>query len=382
VAPSALCNVLPHIETISNARDAGVAVFFLMSVLVMAALPFAVKRLADPLHQGTCFVVGAVLLILNFANALDSGEVIQAYLTGSAREKLTRADGLRTEITRLETAQKMIAAHVVTSDETVTTKAADLRSAETSRDAECRRGRGPNCLSLGKQATDAKVALDKATRDRDLTREESSTKDAIAKTRQALADLGPLPKDVDPTAAKLIRIMAVVSPVTPYANETVSEWRKIGFALGVELLAFSGPMIILALFGVSLARKDTLPVVTQTVTHPSPVTHETPKDTPAPKKTPPKTPPKRTPKTDTETGDVGDWLKERTVKTPGEKLQCAKAHESYIGWCKGKKVGHLNLTLFGNAMRDTHKIDRIEENGRRHYRGIALKHADLKVVVG
>jgi len=265
-------------------------------------MPFAVKRLAD-----TCYIVGVVLLALNFANTLDSGDVIQAYLTGAAREKLARADGLRTEIARLETTRERIAAHAITSDETAT-NAANV----------------PNCLSRERQATDAKTALDKATRDRDLTREEMKAKDDIARARKALADLGPLPKDIDPTAAKLIRIMALVSPVTPHANETVSEWRKIGFALGVELLAFSGPMIVLALFGVSMTRKDTLPVVSQPSRHVSLVSPETPKaiSPPAPKKAPAKTNGKRTPKTDTETGDVGEWLEARTFETPGQSLQC------------------------------------------------------------
>lgn len=71
---------------------------------------------------------------------------------------------------------------------------------------------------------------------------------------------------------------------------------------------------------------------------------------------------------------VRDWYDSRTTVRPGYDQPCGEAHDDYKAFAIERGEAPLNLTAFGNAMRDEIGVEKITTPSKRNfYRGIALK---------
>jgi hypothetical protein len=373
MSPAIVCNILPHMHDVVQdghlvPRAAGVAIFYLASVIAMAGMPFAKPRITALSDKAAALVLTVVLIGLNFANALDVGDHLVDALTSGPRTVLAKAAAINGDIDRLERQKAALTPHDSVSDESV--------------NGECKNGHGQKCRALMTA--------------RDLTKEQAGIEAKIGEKREEFARLGALPKHTDATAAGFVRIYGLFAPAPKNADETVSEWRPIVFAAGVELLGSRGPVLIFAAFGIVLvgARKEESRTV-EPVAPPAPQiplaalspaeVAKAVSEAPAPAKA--KKP--RTKKTASKTGDVKEWFEERTCAALGGSVQCGIAHADYVGWCRSRGLKPLSLNgRFGTTMKNL-KVNKEKRSGYVYYVGIVLterpalgERPALKVVSG
>ncbi len=247
VAPSAICNVLPHVQAITdasghvNSAATGAAAGQAMSVLTMAGMPFAVEKFKAVGLKFGCYLLAIVLLCNNFTKALDVADAVLNASTSEARTKIAKASALRSDITQYKLDKAAIPAHDIVTADSVSVARTPVSAAQAARDLACRWRANTNCQEKETALEAANAALAKIARERGLTERADVLDGKIAAAQKELTDLGPLPKYADPTSAKILRIVAVVYPVGAGADDDVSEWLSIIWAFGIEFLAFMGP---------------------------------------------------------------------------------------------------------------------------------------------
>jgi hypothetical protein len=252
----------------------------------------------------------------------------QATATNPARAILAKADAYRSQIASLETQKAAIPRHeIITSDDRV--------------DAECKTGRGPNCL--------------RRETDRELTKRADAIDADIARERQKIIELGPLPKEIDHAAAMM--------DIGDVGEQRVSKWIVFVYAFIVEGLAFAGPALVVS--ALSTKGAESPPAPPQTSTTPLPKGERKPS----------------TRKVKEKNSHVGGWREARTLPSPGETVQASDAYQDYKLWCRARRATPLSDKAFFVAMKDDPAVNRIRKNGRFHYADLSLKHQPLLTVV-
>ena len=117
IAPSAVCNVLPHVQAITdasghiNSASTGMATMQAVSVMAMAGMPFAVEKFNAVGLKFGGYLLGLVLLCINFTNALDVADAVRKSSTSEARIKIEKAKALRADIAQYKFDKAAIPAH-------------------------------------------------------------------------------------------------------------------------------------------------------------------------------------------------------------------------------------------------------------------------------
>jgi hypothetical protein len=419
LAPSAVCNILPHIlaMTANGAADgaaATTAVFQAASVLAMSGMPFAIKNLRAVSLKAACSLLGIVLFVLNFMNALDVASHGRELATGVSRGTLAKAAGLNSRLAELRKSRAQVPPFTFTSAAMVSAAQEAVTAANAARDAECKKV-GGLCRKRMDEASAALDRLSAITAQRGLTERAEKLDGEIAALENQLAALGPLPKHGDDTAAKVARIVGLFVTINDGADEAVSEWRPILFAAGIELLAFIGPLGMMAAIsggGASHAPRGPQPKpepesdpelaraepkkLAQTESGLRPAKEPVrrpgtgPKTaTPAPgtagvEPTPVTPAPEKKPrqintKAAAGVGDVREWHKSRTAARAGHRVRVNEVYAAYAEWSKQCGLEAVSLTKFGTVMKGELGVGYAEKSKRGYYTDIALVPA-LRVV--
>ena len=170
-------------------------------------------------------------------------------------------------------------------------------------------------------------------------------------------------------------------PSVHVSEDAVSALLLFLYALGVEGMAFIGPgATIDAFFPKEGDVRTPLPHISLS---PLPKRGEAEVMTPDRPLPLPKRPTRKKVEEGDKAGEVREWLKSRTVDTPGHLLSCkGDAYEDYARWSRSKGVATLELASFGTAMKEV-GIGKVKRSGYLYYTGIALKRERaLQVVSG
>jgi hypothetical protein len=393
IAPSAVCNVAPHIaHAAADAGAASMAAFQGVSVLTMAAMPFATKNVTATAHKLACYLLAVVLLGLNFANALDMANRQRETATGASRATIQKAAALNSRLAGLRESRKQVPPFSFTS--AASASAAQSAADETARiqDRSCER-RGRKCEARTAEAAASRTKLTAILEQRTLTERAEKLDADIAKAERELADLGPVPQHADASASQITRVASLFVAAN---DEDVAIWRPVAFAAGIELLALIGPLGMFAAFAAgSFARQKGEvphgPEIDRVKTcgdlvKPQKIT------TPAPENTPltptaaqsaaslPAKPAKtktalRRAKAKEPLGDVRIWFETRTTARARHEVRCNEAYNHYTKWCGTRGEAPASLTRFGMTLKNELGVAYAERGKRGYYSGIALKGA-------
>ena len=185
--PSFILTVWPHVYS-----DPGQAVCNALGIIGLPLVPFALRRCREPGSFLVLLVLGFMVLVYNFSNALDSLNKNHALVIGAARDRITTAAALNKNIYDLDVRKGEVGAHKVVSQES-----AD--AAQRSRDRECRNGEGPLCRKL-----DGELVVIK--RDRGLTERAEKIEQEQDDARAKLAAMGAIEKTADQTASQIATV--------------------------------------------------------------------------------------------------------------------------------------------------------------------------------
>jgi hypothetical protein len=383
-------------ETGDLPSEAGSVSFQAMAVIVMAGMPFAIKKTRDFSGKAGLFVLAVVLLFLNFLNALDLAGKARESATGVARGTLAKAAGIKSRIEDLEKSRAQVPQFTFTSAAMVQAAQSAVSAADMARDAECKKV-GDKCRQRQDEASTAAAKLGEVAAQRELTERATRLDEDIAQAKGELLALGPLPAHADATASRLTRIIGLVMTVDQNTDDAVAEWRPIVFAFGIELLAFLGPLGMIAAFSnrnitqsrnvlemqqprVSERRRckhktremilklDT-PALESTALLPSPATAAT--SVKAKKNSKP---------VPAGVGDVREFFESRTTARKGHDLRTGEVYDAYKAWCAGASQEPVSLTRFGTTAKGELGIAYAERSRRGYYCNLAFKAVPLKIV--
>jgi hypothetical protein len=397
--PSAVVNVLPHIQAMRETGDlpseAGSVSFQAMAVIVMAGMPFAIKKTRDFSGKAGLFVLAVVLLFLNFLNALDLAGQARESATGVARGTLAKAAGLKSRIADLEKSRAQVPQFTFTSSAMVQAAQSAVSAAETARDTECKKV-GDKCRQRQDEASAATAKFGEVTAQRELTERAEKLDTQILEAKGELLRLGPLPAHADATASRLTRIIGLVLTVDQNTDDAVAEWRPIVFAFGIELLAFLGPLGMMAAFsnGYITRSRNVLEMQQPRV---SEKTKRKPKpnifsklDTPAreiagllpsPATAATLVKAKKNSKAvPAGVGDVREFFESRTTARKGHDLRTGEVYDAYKAWCVDAGREPVSLTRFGTTAKGELGIAYAERSRRGYYCNLAFKAVPLKIV--
>jgi hypothetical protein len=393
VLPSAVVNVAPHIA--QGAHDSGAAataVFQGVSVLTMASMPFAVKNLSAATQKAGCYLLAAVLLTLNFFNALDVASSVRESATGVSRGTINAAAGLNSRLAEKHKSRSQVPPHTFTSAASASAAQSAADEAKKVMERECE-WTGRKCDQKTADAVAAQTKLAAVLEQRALTERAEKLDGEIADLERDLTKLGPVPAHADSTAAKVTRVLNLFIKVS---DDDVSEWRPIAFAFGIELLAFLGPVAMFAAFAGARAKDVDHVVQARAVRVPG---QGTPRPqipvaavaqiagvAPAPaspaKPARSKVKAKKAPIPAGDVGNIREWYEVRTIGRPGHEIRCNEAFDAYSAWCKERGSAPVSLTRFGTFMKGDLGVKYRERSKRGYYLDVALKGVVLKVVAG
>jgi hypothetical protein len=327
--PSFVLTVIP-----TFAHDPGSAVCMTLGVVGLPFVPFALRR-CDPVNRPILIVLGALLLLYNFSNALDALNGSHAMATGLTRNRMTAAAALNEKINELNVRKGLVDAHKIVSRESA-------EAAQRSRDRECGTGPGPLCRKLD----DGLVVIE---RDRGLTERAENIERDLDKARADLADLGAVEKTADPTATQLAGIAGLFWSPAAGSGEAISTNRPIFKAMIVEMMGGLMPWVLVTIFGTAVATKAKAKLkIKKNAAPPS-------KDS------------------------VLGWFDKRIVRREGRSVRAGVAFEDYQTWCADNGMTPVSLRVFGEVLRDELGVNRKGGEKRTAYVGLELRR-DFKVV--
>ena len=379
LAPSANCNIYPHY----HAGEVGETINQTLFVLAMASLPIIARRTSAHAIKVGLYALGLCLFAWSIYNALHMGWAAQETATQGPRATLARANAYKAQIASLEDEKGRITSKLsyeYMGEGAVAEAQSSLRLAVEAAAAECRTGRGDKCLKREGEVETLRKASEKAAAARDDTKRVEDIEGDIRRERQKISDLGPIPETGDHAAA-LIASGTSMLPSVHISEDAVSALLLFLYALGVEGMAFIGPGATIDAFSPKEGDSNiALPHISLS---------RLPKRGEAEVMTPdrPLPLPRRATRKKVEEGDkaveVREWLKSRTVDTPGHLLSCkGDAYADYARWSRSKGVATLELASFGTAMKEI-GVGKVKRSGYLYYTGIALKRQPaLQIVSG
>jgi hypothetical protein len=318
--PSIILTVAPTFM-----HDPGIAVCMLLGIIFLPLTTFAVRRAEGTVAKALFIVLGMVLFLYNYSNALRAINHGYAADTSVARVRIASAANLQARLTDLGSRKREIPAHAIVS------KGA-LAAAQAARDAECGTGYATRCRGR-------EDALAAAQRDYAITERAAVVEANLDQTKRDVEALGPVETTADPTAAQVASIVGLfwTKAAAPGAAEGISTHFPAFIAFVVELTGGLMPLALVTLFGaprprtarVNFGDRDTVPA----------------------------------------------WHAECIERRPGKRLRAKKAFESYRSWCRQNKHDPVSLRSFGDVLRDQIKVKKQTTRGYTYYLDLGLSDA-------
>lgn len=355
IAPSLAANVWPRVsqaiaQGVADGGTVAIVTLMVVSVLAMAACPFAVEKAANWAFALLFAIFGLGLASLNFGNAVEVASHVRDLVRDPRKATLATAATLERDLAEARKSRTQLSHFTPTTAEGVTAAQGAVGTAIAARDQECGRV-GENCRRRVAEVTDRQAELASATRNKALTDEATRLEGVIAGLQRRIAAFGPVPTHADPFAARIALILRTT-------EETVSEWWPTFVAGMIEAVAMVGPiMLMTAVFPRARAapRKPTVARESATV---ATVAR-------------PKTPRKSKSRAATPSGDVRQFLESRTVSRAGARIRCKEVFDAYVGWCQERGLEPLSFTRFGTAFK-AEGVGFDNKNNRGVYLNIGL----------
>jgi hypothetical protein len=309
--PSFILTVVPTLS-----RDLGMAVCMALGVVALPFLPFALRQCKDTGARALIIVLGAVVLLYNFSNALDALNRGHAAETGDARGRMAHAAALNTKINDLSTRKA---------------STAGIEAAQKARDAECKTGQGRVCRTRETELASAhRVHRERV----------EAIEGELDKARDDLRKLGAVETTADPTATQLASLAGLFWTPAATAADGISTNRPVFKAWVVEFMGGLMPWILVTIFGTA--------------------------------KPLPKVKSRKSAKNEPSRESVIAWHKDRVVTRGGRSVRAGVALADYETWCKDKGLAPVNQKEFGLAVKDELGIQKKDSGKRTSYVGIGL----------
>ena len=238
-------------------------------------------------------------------------------------------------------------------------------AAKASKEDECRR-RGEHCRAREADERTALAALATAEANRASTVERERLNAEVASAAKEKVELGPIPTDVDPGAAKIGKLLSKVFDLGPRPDLVVIDWWPSFVAIMIEAIGLLLPRIILTATGHTEERparswrwrrqpveeiapparvvEVAAPAAAPMIAAPRPTAATAAK---------PKMSKKIKPAAVGDAESVRQWFKSRTVVRPDSKLRPkADVYDgSYVPWCEEQIIQPVTFTAFGIVLK-------------------------------
>jgi hypothetical protein len=331
-AVSSICLLPSFILTVvpTFARgDPGLAVCMAIAVAGLPLVPFAIRRSQDLSSRAGLIMLGLILLLYNFSNALDALNGSHTLATGPARERMAAAAALDKKISELGVRKDHVEQHKIGSRESAL-------AAQAARDAECKTGYGAKCRAREDE-------LRAAQHDWTLTERAETIEASLDRAKADLAALGPIETTADPAASQLASLFALAWPSAAGSGDAISTYRPVFRASVVELMGGLGPWVLMLIFGTAVAAAKPKPKLRKNILPAS-------KDS------------------------VHQWHGERIESREGRSLRAGDAFADYTTWCVGNKLASVNQVEFGETLKNELGVkSKRGTNNRTSYLDVSLK---------
>jgi hypothetical protein len=384
--PSAALNVWPKVPQLLDgtaaASDVAFVVMVTVSVLLMAAVPFAAAKARNIGWKTLFWCAGFALATLNYTLAVASVGKMRDSDAGPARELVHKHAGLASRIERAKNSRsKLPQSRPLVDGAMIEAANQAVELADQARKQECGKV-GDNCrkrVEELKAATEARAPL----------LQQKATADAIDAADKSVRDLEdekaklpPAPQNVDAAAYRLSKQLGKIvelgdNPVEATADILI--YAVSGFA---EFIALLGPVIFLTAMG---GDKPAAPAGRRWWQWKRPpaqndqgvVKPTAAPETAAPARTPATPAKAKSPKKIKAAGvrDFGcvrEWKESRTAARLGVKVKPSDAYAAYEAWCSDRSLEPVTLTAFGTTMKGELGVTYEERNKRGFYVGVAL----------
>lgn len=403
-APSAAANIWPRVASmiergVASGPEVGITAALVMSVAIMAAVPFAMHKASNVLEWLGYLVLGVGLAGFNFIMAMEVATHFRDSVTAPAALTAAKAATLNSRIeeataalARLPQLPHTTAAQVSAAQTAVDTAARQAKE-------ECgdgRGGRGPKCDLREAEQRASVQALAEVTANRAVSARREQLEDELRKARQELGALGVIPNEIDPTAKRIGEVLGAVFNLGERPDLFVIKWMPSFIAAVIEVIAMWGPRLILTatIGGGHVApapprpdrKPDPAPVAAHRPAAPKPVPEpvvETKTATVARTPATPANPKKARKSKPAAVGDaasVREFIESRTTARPGSRIRCGEVYKAYQEWCDEQGISPVTLTRFGMEAKAL-GVGWDNRNNRPCYLDIALV-GGLKVVAG
>ena len=380
VLPSLAINVWPRLSQYLAADPtqpelAIVAGLQAVTVLLMAACPFAAVKAQTRGSRLSMVLFGAALVIWNFLNAVEVASHARVAQSDPRAATIAEAARLKHELTVARQERSQLSQFQWTTGETLASVRRAAEASTTAKERECdggnRRERGDNCRARETDERAAMTRLTSVAAEKAMTDRAIDIDGRVTALEAAYRTLGNIPSQADPGAVRIAHILRLAVDLGDNPEGAVAVWMPTFAGFMYEMVAMFGPIVMrMAFFGVSapLPKRSTVAPARATValTVASVASPKKAKRTKAP--------------VAIVGGDVRDFIRSRTMVRPGARMRCKEVYDAYCEWCRTSGVLPVTMTKFGLTMKEN-GIGFDNKNNRAAYLNIALV-GGLKVVAG
>ena len=306
-----------------------------------------------------CLAMGLELATFNYSMAVDLASRWRDATSNPAAVLQLKAAALESRIKAATAAKAKLPQLPLTTAAMVSAAKAAAGAAKVSREDECRK-RGPFCRDREADERVALAALSTAETNRANTDALAKFDEEIKAAEKEKLELGPIPNNVDPGAAKIGKLLAKFIDMGPRPDLVVIDWWPTFVAVMIEAIGLLLPRIILTATGTADApapprwswRRSPPDTPAAPVVVPlAAVEIAAPKRTAATAARPTNgSKPKPTAAGDADT--VRLWQRSRTIARPGSKLKPLETYDtSYVPFCKERGLEPVSFTRFGMVVK-------------------------------
>jgi hypothetical protein len=356
---------------------AGVVTALIVSIALMVAVPFAIKRTSNWLGKLGFLALGIVLASVNLSLAVDAAGQWRDAVTTPAALTAAQVATLNSRITAANDAKAKLPQLPQTSAEEVTAANQAVAIAQAAVDKECVKV-GDNCRARQKELNDKVADLAVVVRNRSNTKKIEDYDAEIRSATKELSDKyglvpGDIPKGTDAAAQRVAKIIGLFYNLGERGDLTVVEWWPTWIAGIIELITEWGPLVILTAttndghaptwhwrLPAWLRKKDMpaveamapadIPVATPAPEAPAAVATAAVKQTAA-TAAKPKKPSKSKPAAVGDVNSVRQFKECRTIARAGNKVRPKEAFAAYVTWCQEQGIEPVTFTRFGLTMK-------------------------------
>ncbi len=245
-APAATLNIWPRIAQMLSEGVSGsqVGIVFLVTIsaLVMAAVPFAMKKAENWGFWSVCLAFGISLGILNYAMAVGAIGKVRDHEADGNRHLLAARSAIESELETALVSRRSLPPFRETTSDMVETGKAAVALAEKARLEECKIV-GDFCRARVAQLASRQAELGTLTSDFATSGRARELDRDISNLRARLA-AAPNPQAVDRQASRLAGLVTKFIDLGPDAAERVADGLISILAVAAEAIGLGAPRIL------------------------------------------------------------------------------------------------------------------------------------------